>query len=69
MTNNKIALLQIGVALFFAAAILLSSYLLGGTQYEHNSDTVTFFIIAIWFIPFSFLAKEANKNAKANKTC
>ncbi|KAA3613119.1 MAG: hypothetical protein D8M58_12485 [Calditrichaeota bacterium] len=61
MNSRKIAALQIGVALFFAATILLASYL-GG------SDTITYLIIAVWFIPFSWLASKEQKQ-RSNKHC
>ena len=61
VNHNKIALLQIIFALIFAAAILLSSYLLNGTQYVQHKDTVMFLLIALWFVPFTFLARKEKK--------
>lgn len=61
MNTNKIALLQIGIALFFATAMIVSSLLLTDTPYRQHSDTVIFFLIALWFIPFSWLAKKKEK--------
>ena len=66
MNTNKITLLQIGIALFFAAAMILSSLVLIGTQYEQHSDTVTYFQTALWFIPFSWLAKKTTKKETIN---
>lgn len=43
MNTNKIALLQIGIALFFATAMIVSSLLLTDTPYKQHSDTVIFF--------------------------
>ena len=56
-----------GVALFAfsllaGAAILLSAALIDARE---TSQTVTFVIIAIWFIPFSYLsARKARKGDK-----
>ena len=65
MTNKKINFLQIGIALFFAAAIILSTYLMKGSE---HSDTVMFILIALWFIPYLYLSSLAKKNRKA-KPC
>ena len=63
MTNKKINLLQIGIALVFAAVIILSNYLMKGAE---HSDTVMYLLIALWFIPFLYLSRLANKNKKEN---
>jgi hypothetical protein len=60
MDRKKIAILQIGIALFFASAIIVSSLLLSNTAYQQYSETVTYFLIALWFIPFSWLAAKTN---------
>ena len=54
MSSKKVAILQIGVALLFALAILLSSYFIDSSE---QSQTVTTILIAIWFVPFSYLVK------------
>ena len=41
----------IGFSLAFAGMILLSSLLLAGSPYR---ETVTFLLIAIWWVPFSY---------------
>lgn len=64
MTNKKASLLIIIISLFFAAAMIISSLLLNDTQYSDHSQTITYFLIALWFIPFSYLLKIANKNRK-----
>ncbi|MGI9470959.1 MAG: hypothetical protein ACR2NZ_05480 [Rubripirellula sp.] len=51
-------LLIILVSLFFAGAILVSSYLLRGTD---HGDTATYFIVALWFIPFSYLCATSER--------
>ncbi len=65
MSNKKINFLQIGIALFFAAAIILSNYLMKGSE---HSDTVMFLLIALWFVPFLYLSKLSKNNRKEN-TC
>lgn len=57
---------MIVVALLFAAAILIASYLLRGTE---HGDTGTHFLIAIWFTPFSFLCAQAVRLCKSCQTC
>ena len=61
MNKKKIAVFQISIALVFATAILLSSYLLEGTLYAKHTDTVSFLLIAVWFVPFTFLAQKERK--------
>ncbi len=56
MNPRKASFLIILNALFFAAAIILSSYLSAGTQYEQNTETITQLLIALWIIPNSILA-------------
>ncbi|MCW8850130.1 MAG: hypothetical protein OQJ81_09160 [Melioribacteraceae bacterium] len=64
MSNKKNSVLQVLIALLFAGAILLTSYLMNGSEY---SKTATFLLIGLWFIPFSYLVKIKNKNRKT--TC
>ena len=64
MSNKKNAVLQLGIALLFAGAILLTSYLMKGSEY---SNTATFIFIGLWFIPFSYLVKIKSKKSKT--TC
>ncbi|MBL1214307.1 MAG: hypothetical protein HND52_13195 [Ignavibacteriae bacterium] len=65
MSNKKINFLQIGVAITFAAAIMLSNYLMKGSE---HSGTVMYLLIALWFIPYLYLSSLANKNRK-EKVC
>ncbi len=53
MTNKKEALSSIIISIIFAAAIILSSYLIKGTPYENHSQTIMFFLTMLWWIPFS----------------
>ncbi len=62
MSSKKVAILQIGVALLFALAILLSSYFIDSSE---QSQTVTTILIGIWFVPFSYLVKIESKNRKS----
>jgi len=59
MNPKKASFLIIVISLFFAAAIIVSSYLLGDTQYEPYSQTVMYLLIALWFIPYSALSMTA----------
>lgn len=63
MSKKKISALQIGIALLFAGAILLTSFLMNNTE---QSGTATFLLISLWFIPFSYLVKIGRKNRKTN---
>lgn len=55
MNPKKTTLSIILVSLAFAIAILISSYIFADTEY---SQTATFILIAIWFVPFSYLLKK-----------
>lgn len=67
--NSKLsAVLIIVVSLIFAAAIVLSSYLLKGSDYAQYSQTVTFLLIAVWFIPFSLLTAAGTKHKECETT-
>jgi uncharacterized membrane protein len=61
MNSKKASLYLIIVSLAAAAAIMLSSFFLKGTE---SSQTVMFLIIAVWFVPFTWLTSQvANKKA------
>ena len=45
MSSKTVPLLQIGIALIFAGAILLTSYLMDNSN---QSQTVMYILIAIW---------------------
>lgn len=64
MKPKKAALLIIVVSIVFAIAILLSTYLLENSQYAEFSQTAMYLLIAIWFVPFSYLAAAAGKGEK-----
>jgi hypothetical protein len=51
------------VSLTTAGLILLSSYLMGGTEYEKYADAVMFTLIGLWFIPIAFIsARDTSKS-------
>ncbi len=58
MTTRKANLLNIVISLLFAAAILFSGFLLEGSEHK---QTMTYLLLALWFIPFSFLSGFAAK--------
>jgi ABC-type bacteriocin/lantibiotic exporter with double-glycine peptidase domain len=60
MSPKKAVVLNIIIALIFAGAILLSSWILKDTK---HAMTVTYIIIALWFIPSGILtAAGVRKN-------
>lgn len=56
-TANRINIL---VSIFFAGLMLLSAYLIENHDLE---STVRFLLIAIWMVPFLYLAKKS-RNGK-----
>lgn len=62
MNQKKAALVNIGISILFAAAIIVSAFLLKGTQYQ---QTVTWLLIAVWWIPFSWLGGRACTSCRA----
>lgn len=63
MTSKTISRLQIGIALLFAGIILLAANIMKGAEY---SNTIMFIIIALWYVPFSYLQKKSKMNKKTN---
>jgi len=61
MQSQNKTKLNILVSLTAAGLILLSSYLMGGTEYEKYTDVVMFIFISLWFIPFSFINSRNDK--------
>ena len=61
MKNAKNGRLQIWIALLFAALILLTSYLMKGS--EHATLAVNL-LIALYFVSFTYLNKRQNKCCK-----
>ncbi|MGH1364063.1 MAG: permease prefix domain 1-containing protein [Calditrichia bacterium] len=62
MNYRNPAFQQIITALFFAGAMLASAWL-------GFSDTVTYLLIAIWFIPFLLISKRSSTSAKDELHC
>ena len=64
MNPKKAATLLIIISLIAAAAIMFSSCFLDGRD---TSQTVMFLIIAVWFVPFTWLsARAAGKKSGDN---
>lgn len=57
MSPRKAAALQIAIALAFAAAMLATS-----AWFPENSDTVRNLMIAVWWIPFSYLSAKGGRS-------
>lgn len=58
MTPRKIIFLNLMISFLFAIAILFSDYL-AGEQYD--PEFIRNMLIALWFIPFSFLSVLGTK--------
>lgn len=61
MSPKKAIILNIIIALIFAGAIMLSSWLLQDTE---HAQTVMYIIIALWFIPSGILTAAGVKRDK-----
>ena len=57
LTEKQISIWTIVVSIFFAALILLNAALF---DYD-NVETVNFILIAIWFVPYSYLSGKVEK--------
>lgn len=60
MNSKQATISMLAVSIIAAAAIIISSQL-GGSQ------TITYTIIAIWFVPFSWLAAQAGKEKSSEE--
>lgn len=60
MNPRRAAVLNLVVAIVFAAAILMSAFLLPD---EEASATVTYLLIAVWLIPFTLLSASAGRRS------
>ncbi|MCC3859682.1 hypothetical protein [Pseudemcibacter aquimaris] len=56
MKQNRNSLLIILVSLVFAGLIIFADYMLDGTTYN---ETVKYMLIAVWFVPFSWLSYKS----------
>jgi len=65
MTVRTAAVLNIVVSLIFAAAIIISGRMLKGTD---HGQTVTFLLIAAWWIPFTWLTHRGGTGCRRAKT-
>ena len=66
MSPNRAKILNIVISIIFAAAMIVSSLLLNKTVYYDHSQSVVLFLIALWFIPFSYLSKFEEKRRKTH---
>lgn len=58
MTSEKVAKLSLSISLGFAALIVFSSFFLPTDDSVH---AVTFVLITVWLVPFSYLLKLKKK--------
>jgi hypothetical protein len=61
MTKNKIIFYNIANSLAFAVVILISSYII---EDSHDSETMMFLLMSLWFIPYSILNEMSAKCKK-----
>jgi len=59
MTRKQASMGLIAVSILFAIAIFISSNLLADTD---QADTAMFILIALWFVPFAYLAVQASRS-------
>ena len=64
MNPKQASFLIIVVSILFAAAMISLSLLLNNTLYHDYTETAVFFLIALWFIPFSYLSRFINKKCE-----
>ena len=58
MDYKKAKLANTLISLFFALAMIISSYLIADKEL---SKTVVFMLIAAWFVPFFYLKKQMKR--------
>lgn len=56
MDSKKARRLNIIIAVFFALAMLVTSYVIADRSLSQN---VNFLLIAVWLVPFFFFSKRA----------
>ena len=61
LTPAQASALLIGTSLFFAGAMIVTSWLLRGSE---HAQTATYVLIAVWWIPFSLLTGAACRSAE-----
>jgi len=57
MNPKKVMQYQLLIAILCALTIIMSSVFIGDKSY---ADTITFMIIAVWWIPFTFLLEQTS---------
>lgn len=58
MDHKKAKWANIVIALFFAAAMIISSYYIADKELL---KTVSFLLIAVWLVPFFYLSKKMKR--------
>jgi D-alanyl-lipoteichoic acid acyltransferase DltB (MBOAT superfamily) len=58
MNYKKARVVNILISIFFALAMLISSYFIAD---KDLSETVIFILIAIWLVPFLYLSKKIQR--------
>ncbi|MEM7132039.1 MAG: hypothetical protein AAF702_37360 [Chloroflexota bacterium] len=61
MNHKRTVVAMIGLSLIFALAIVTTSALLKGHE---SADSATWILIAIWWVPFSFLVAQSAKKSR-----
>ncbi len=64
MSSKKIAILQLVIALFFAGLILTIGAFVSDQALQ---SFLTYLLIAVWFVPFTFLG--ATESKRKNRKC
>lgn len=57
MTSKKAATLNIIISIIFAAAMLITPFLLRSWQLHEHEQSAINLLIALWFIPFLYLER------------
>ncbi len=55
MNSKKVKLASILISIFFALAMIISSYFIADKEL---SKSVVFILIAVWLVPFFYLQKK-----------
>jgi drug/metabolite transporter (DMT)-like permease len=64
MSSKKAAILQIGIALVYAIAIVIMSKILKSIEHK---DVMTFLFIGMWFVTSTLISLLTDKERSINK--
>jgi hypothetical protein len=64
MSSKKAAILQIGIALVYAIAIVIMSKILESIEHK---DVMTFLFIGMWFVTSTLISLLTDKERSINK--